>query len=554
MSSEERTPENNKNIEGNEDQAVQGDHNQVIQGINNFFIGFFHIFSFTTPSHSSSRRKLTKRQKWIMGGCGSVALLTVAGFTVPGIIDILQPKDASLEISLEEEILLDVSGCPNPSLGEKIIIDVSDCQGISLGEEILIEPNIQIKQKLEKAFSDKDYQQFKNLLGNYLKQNPNSPELWVYWNNAKAALLSNNNNPIKIAVSIPSETNPNVANEILGGVALAQNEINDLNNETGINGQLLQVVIANDKNDDKLAKKVAESFTQDPSILAVVGHNASNASLAAKDIYKNNKLVMITPTSLSDQLQSDSYIFRMVPVAYSLGNYVKKEYPNSNIGICADPDTADNNSAFLTQFYVLFDNKYINLSCDFLDDPGLTDDAEDKKIATILKEIKDNKINSLVLAPYIERISEFTNILQIVRNKNSGIRLYGSPTFLTRETFQGGQEVVEGLTLSVPWYADDNKPKNFQFRQEFKQLYQAPSDNWRTAMAYDATWIIATGLERISKKQQQSEREQLNNVLQKKSHDGAIGKSSFDDQGLNVNPSADYVIQIKDGEFTPLRF
>jgi hypothetical protein len=175
MPSEERSPENNRNIEGNEDQAVQGDNNQVIQGINNFFIGFFHIFPFTTSSRSSSRRKLTKRQKLIMGGCGSVALLTVAGFIVPGIIDILQPKNLSLNISL--------------------------------GEEILIEQNIPIKQEVEKAFSDKNYPKFKYLLGDYLKQNPNSPELRVYWNNAKAAIDSNKN-PIKIAVSIPIGTNP----------------------------------------------------------------------------------------------------------------------------------------------------------------------------------------------------------------------------------------------------------------------------------------------------------------------------------------------------------
>jgi ABC-type branched-subunit amino acid transport system substrate-binding protein len=73
-------------------------------------------------------------------------------------------------------------------------------------------------------------------------------------------------------------------------------------------------------------------------------------------------------------------------------------------------------------------------------------------------------------------------------------------------------------------------------------------------MAYDATEIIIQGLEQISKPKQQSEREQLNNVIQKNPHYGANGKSSFDDQGLNVNESADYVIQIKNGQFTPLRF
>jgi branched-chain amino acid transport system substrate-binding protein len=391
-------------------------------------------------------------------------------------------------------------------------------------------------------------------LGDYLEQNLNSPELWVYWNNAKAALLSQN--PIKIAVGIPIGTNPDVAKEILRGVALAQNEINDDSTENGINGRLLQVVIANDSNNPELAKKVAKRFAQDPSILAVVGHNASNASIAAQDIYINNKLVMITPTSLSDQLQSNSYIFRMVPQPYQLARYVQKEYPNSILGTCTDPDTADNNHPMIAQFNILLNKKTVELNCDFLKDEKLTNNALalDEEVTKILEEIKQQKIDSLFLSPYVDRISELTKVLQVIRDKNSEIRLYGSPTLFTSETLEAGQ-AAEGLTFSVPWYPDDNKPKNFQFQQEFEQLYQDLSDNWRTAMAYDATKIAIQGLRQISAGRQQIERKQLDKVLNSSTfiHDGATGKTEFSNQGINENYS-ETIIQIKNGQFTPLKF
>jgi branched-chain amino acid transport system substrate-binding protein len=437
--------------------------------------------------------------------------------------------------------------------------DATDVPGISIGEEILITqdipdekvPDEKVKE-FEKAFADKDYQQFRSLLGNYLEQNPNSPELWVYWNNAKAALLSKN--PIKIAVSIPIETNPNVAQEILRGVALAQNEINDDSTANGINGQLLQVVIANDNNNSELANKVAKKFAQDPSISAVVGHNASNASIAAQDIYKNSKLVMITPTSLSDRLQSHAYIFRMVPQPYQLARYVQKQYPNSILGTCTDPDTADNNHAFITQFNMVLEKKTIELPCDFLANEKLTDNALalDQEVTKILEKIEQQKIDSLVLSPYIERIAEMTDVLQAVRNKNSEIRLYGNPTLSTSETLEAGQ-AVEGLILSVPYYPDDNQSKSFQFQQEFQQLYQALSDNWRTAMAYDATGIVIHGLEKISEGKQQIRREQLDNVLNSIIYNGATGKNEFSNQGINENYS-ETIIQIKNGQFTPLSF
>lgn len=430
--------------------------------------------------------------------------------------------------------------------------DASKSPGISLGEEIIIEKDIPKQEELEKAFADRDYQQFRDILGDYLKQNPNSPELWVYWNNAKAALLSEN--PIKIAVSIPIETNQEVAEEILRGVALAQNEINDDDNyKNGINGQLLQVVIANDNNDSNVATQVAKEFVQDPSILAVVGHNASNATLAAKEIYEH-KLVMITPTSFSDELQGDPYIFRMVPqisyFANKLAEYIEQENPNAIVGTCLDTFAPDNDS-FVTQFEAVFPDKTYELPCGFLDDE-LTGNSLNKEVINVVKEIKKQKINSLVLAPYISRMPEMVEIIQNIHDSNLPIQLYGSPTFFTQKTLKARQ-AVEGLTLSVPWYPNKNEPKNVQFQQKFQQLYpEVEIDNWRTAMAYDATSILATGLEQISEQKQPIDREELNHVLtapdRKFVHDGATGETTFSASGVNENQH-DVLIQIKNGQF-----
>jgi branched-chain amino acid transport system substrate-binding protein len=524
MSSEERSPEHSKEIKGEKNKAIQGDYNQVFEGGIKIVFAFINWFSPTTSSSPSSGhkppklngRKLKlwiKKLKWLI-------VVIIAVLTVAGVYGIFKSKNASLKISL--------------------------------GEEILIKSDIPIekKQELEKAFSNKDYQQFRYLLGDYLRQNSNSPELWVYWNNVKAALLSVKN-PIKIAVSIPIGTNFDVAKEILRGVALAQNEINARNNETGINGQLLQVVIANDNNEDGLAKQVAQRFVQDPSILAVVGHNASNATKKAKAIY-TGKLVMITPTSFSDAIQGDPYIFRMVPqisyFANKLARYIEQKNPNSTVGTCIDPKTADNDS-LIAQFEAVFSNKTFQLSCDFLD----PESKSSSSIANVLREIKQQKINSVILAPYINRITEIIQISQDIHSQNSSIRLYGSPTFFTQETLEAGQ-ASEGLTLSVPWYPSE---KNVQYQKDFKQLYleteTTERDNWRTAMAYDATRIIIKGLEQISQKQQQIGRKQLNNVLtgegnSKFIYDGATGKTIFSDSGVNEIQS-DVIVQIQNGQF-----
>jgi branched-chain amino acid transport system substrate-binding protein len=123
-----------------------------------------------------------------------------------------------------------------------------------------------------------------------LQANSNDPETLIYFNNAKANLTERF---LTIAVSVPIGSNLNVAQEILRGIAQAQDEVNS---HGGINGKLLQVEIANDYNQPDVSKKIADTFVSDRQILAAIGHNASDASIAAAPVYDRGKLVMLTPT------------------------------------------------------------------------------------------------------------------------------------------------------------------------------------------------------------------------------------------------------------------
>jgi branched-chain amino acid transport system substrate-binding protein len=61
----------------------------------------------------------------------------------------------------------------------------------------------------------------------------------------------------------------NPAQEILRGVAQAQNEINQ---SGGIKSVPLKVVIANDDNDPRIAQQIANNLVKNQDILGVVGN------------------------------------------------------------------------------------------------------------------------------------------------------------------------------------------------------------------------------------------------------------------------------------------
>ncbi|MEG4804673.1 ABC transporter substrate-binding protein [Microcoleus sp. ARI1-B5] len=352
---------------------------------------------------------------------------------------------------------------------------------LSLGDKILVQSQTTAgKQAGVKAFAEGDYKTAVKNFQASLQQNRNDPETVIYLNNAKV----NNDNPLKIAVSVPIGRNPNVAQEILRGVAQAQEEVNA---RGGINGAGLQVLIANDDNSPDVAKEVATGFANDPKILAVVGHNASNASLAAAPTYQEKQLVMVTPTSFANNLSGfGSYIFRTVPAIQSmaapLAEYMVKKAGKTNVAICYDSQAPDNVS-FKDEFVASFSalgGKLVPVVCDF-STPTFNSSAS-------VADAVSKGAQALMIAPHIDRIDR---AIDLARANQGKLALYGSTTLYTFQTVKDGQKDVDGLILTVPWHPDTN-PNN-PFSKNASQRWGGMV-NWRTATSFDAAQTVIAGL------------------------------------------------------------
>ena len=352
---------------------------------------------------------------------------------------------------------------------------------ISLGDKILLtaitNPD---KEAGVNDFRSSNYTAAVNKFQASLKQQRNDPETLIYLNNAKIA----NGRVLKIAVSVPVGSNLNVAEEILRGVAQAQDEVN---HNGGVKEQMLQVAIANDENDPDIAKGLAGTFIKDSQTLAVIGYNASDASVAAAPLFDQSGLVMVSPTSFSDKLSSSgNYIFRMVPsirfVADTLSHYATKINHTNRIAICSDSAAVDNESFRnnFTDAIIADKGQFINIACDF--------SARSFNPRVAINEAISSGVDSLLLAPHVDRINK---AVEMARANQGRLTLFGSPTLYTANTLKFGQNDVNGLVLALPWHPD-NFPGN-PFSRNAVRLWGG-AVNWRTAMAYDATRAITTGL------------------------------------------------------------
>lgn len=96
----------------------------------------------------------------------------------------------------------------------------------------------------------------------------------------------------------------------------AQLAVNQVNAKGGVRGRPLELRIADDSGNEDTAVRMAEKLYADPSVVAVVGHLTSGASIAAARVYGGgaSPVAMISPAASSPVLSGMSpYVFRVCP-------------------------------------------------------------------------------------------------------------------------------------------------------------------------------------------------------------------------------------------------
>ena len=411
-------------------------------------------------------------------------------------------KNASESVIEQQNLCIDLSSRSSPrmSLGEKIL--TSEHSNLKPQSKIPLYEGSAAFARCEFASAKQKFQQS-------LIQDKNNPEALIYLNNVSAITQDH----LKIAVSVPLGTNSNVAWEMLRGVAQAQAQINQ---QGGIREKLLLVQIVDDDNDPKIVRQVATQLAADKSILAVVGHNDSNASIAASEIYQKQGLVMISPTSNATELSGiGSYIFRTTFGVRALANRLA-DYASvaslSEITICVDSNSSAS-SSFVKEFILEMTRdrgQQTTVECDFA--------SEDFDPQQIIEQSIAEDADALLLSLFIENPDP---AIALIRENQQQLALLGNHSLYTEETIQKGQDAVEGMVIPSPWLPDTSSQDDFE---QTANKYWGGAVNWRTATAYDATLALIKGL------QQAETRSQLQTVLTRPNFvvEGATGKITFE--------------------------
>lgn len=355
-------------------------------------------------------------------------------------------------------------------------------QRLSTGKKLLIPDGATTtKQAAVQAIASGNYNAAISDLEASLKTNRNDPEALIYLNNARIG----NQKSYTIAAAVPIGADLNGAQEILRGVAQAQNEVNQ---SGGINGTPLKVLIANDDDNPKIASQIASALANNSEVLGVIGHFSSDATLAASKIYQQNQLVAISPISTSVQLSGiGSNIFRTVPsdrfAANSLSRYMLTKLQKKKAAVffnSASNYSKSLKSEFTTALYG--DGGQVVSEFDFA--KGNFNATESFKSAIA------QGAEVIMLAADTATLDQ---ALQVVQVNAKRLPLLAGDDVYTAKTLQIGGAGAVNMVLAVPWHILADPQSSFP--QTSKQLWNAEV-SWRTALAYDAAIALIAGLGR----------------------------------------------------------
>jgi branched-chain amino acid transport system substrate-binding protein len=376
----------------------------------------------------------------------------------------------------------------NPKNGTSININTnkqtSAIPRISSGETLLIidesNPN---KLAGINAFAAGNFPEAVTNFQASLNINRNDPESLIYLNNSK---IGSNKSYTIVVASVPIGVEKNVAQELLRGVAQAQDEVNS---KGGINGTPLKVIIANDDNNPDIAQQLAQEFVKNPEILGVIGHFGSETTLAASSVYQSNGLVLISPTSTSVKLSGiGNYIFRTVPSDRFSGNTLAK-YMLTKLNKKKAVVFYNSQSDYSTSLKDVFTTTIFGEGGEIISEYDLGK-SDFNPIKSVL-EATQRGAEVIMLAPNSATLDQALQVVQINQKK---LPILAGDSVYKPKTLELGKDLSLGMVVAVPWHILSNP--NSPFVKTATNLWGGDI-NWRTTMAYDATEALISA---ISKK------------------------------------------------------
>jgi branched-chain amino acid transport system substrate-binding protein len=298
------------------------------------------------------------------------------------------------------------------------------------------------------------------------------------------------------------------------GIELAVDEINS---GSLLDGRRLQVRYRDDGGDGSRAASIAEEFTADRRVVAVVGHVNSGAMVAAARVYDGRMPAVATTATSPDLSGISPWVFRVISSdsanGLDLARFARR------LGRRRAAVLYENNSygrGLTESFRHGFVGEIVSI------DPIMADSTDFEPFITYYKHQRPD----VVFVAGTERSG--IAILREARRQRLDADFLGGDGWTG---IVSDPAVAEGAYVGAPFSAEDPRPAARRFVATFRKKFGVLPDG-NAALAYDATWLLAQAVAEAGPDRAEV-RDYLASLHSRGGYAGATGSVRF---GANGDP------------------
>lgn len=323
------------------------------------------------------------------------------------------------------------------------------------------------------------------------------------------------------------------------GAMLAVEQINEAG---GINGNIVELLVRDDKNEAETALK-ADLELIGEGVSAIIGHVTSSMCLAALPVINEKKIVMISPTASSDKLTGlDDYFFRVCPDSNAQTIYLAKyAYEKMNLKRVALVYDLSN-LAYSERVYKLFKDTFTKLGGEVIREDTFTSGADVPYYDISGRLLEQQPEGVFIIAGAVDTAM----FCQHLRKINPDLPIVSSGWALAPALFQPGGKAVEGVIFSHSLDEKSKDVKYLEFMKQYIQRFGNEPEHPAGIFAYEAAQLLFSILAKT-----RNPLEIKSAILKQKTFQGLQGKLQIDPFG-DVERSF-YILSVKDGEFIAIK-
>lgn len=343
---------------------------------------------------------------------------------------------------------------------------------------------------------------------------------------------------VTVAVVVPLSGEDQAEGEsILNAVKLCADEWNA---KGGLFGKPIEIIPKDDKENPETAVQIANELSR-KKVSVVIGHYTSACTLAARDKYVENRILMITPSSTNPAITDGIYqtIFRVCGRDDDQGEkaaqYVYKAWPEAKVALLYDesPYGKGLSERFLAEFSALSKKESV-LFKHF--DRSMMD------FSTVAKEVKEKEPTLVYFGGVFLQGAELLKALRkegVQATFFSGDGCY-NPLFIEK----AGSSVAEGsLVTFTPNPEGTSEGKTFA--KNYKAKFGTDPKPY-SIFAYSAAQVAFKAME----KGQSKDPVVVSQVMHSQTFETPIGSLKFDKKG-DPEESSWAVWKVEGGKFVP---